>query len=194
MTDFPNWFDVTAKDNFEKYVPSVPNLKVLQIGVYTGDATEWLLNSRDIKALIDVDTWGGSGEEGHETIDFTAVGAHYDKRFAGKFDKEGPIEKHKMDSDAFFEEERSFIGSDAAIEYDFIYIDGDHTATQTALDGLNAFQFLTKGGVIAFDDLTWRSGKGRFYDPLPGIEAFQHVCHEQVELIVANSQAWFKKK
>lgn len=184
MTEYPNWFKMTAQENFEKYVPDVPDLKVLQIGVFTGDATQWLLDNRDIETICDVDTWEGSNEEAHDAMDFSDVERVYDSRFEGN----PKVQKHKMNSGDFL---YRLVWPD---DYDFIYIDGDHTALGVALDGLEAWYGLKSGGVMAFDDLTWRSGKGEFYDPLPGIVAFYTVVKSQVEVLVENSQFWIRRK
>ena len=115
---FPNWFKDVEK--YFRHVPNVP-LHALQIGTYTGDATEWLLNNREIERLHDVDTWQGSEEAAHENLDFQTVEQYYDSRF-----NDDRIVKCKMTSDEFF--------SINAMSFNFIYIDGDHTALQTALD------------------------------------------------------------
>ena len=187
MTDFPNWFNMTAKANFEALIPKSlrdnPDALALQIGAYTGDATEWM--AKKTKWTInDVDTWEGSQEEAHKLLDFSEVEVMYDLRHANNPN----VNKFKMTSDSFF--------NDWYFEphaYDFIYIDGDHTASQTAKDGLNALPLLKSGGIIAFDDYTWTSGKGSYYDPRPGIDSFHHICQELVEVLVVNGQAWFKK-
>lgn len=185
MADFPNWFDVTAKENFEKYVPDTPRLKVLQIGVFTGDATAWLLENRNIEYIVDVDTWLGSAEDAHEEMDFSEVEKHYDSRFKGN----AKIDKYKMTSNEFLVNHMY-----DPEEYDFIYIDGDHTAIQVGIDGLLAWRGLKSGGVIAFDDYTWQSGKGEFYDPKLGVDSVYHIVKSQADLIVENSQVWIRKK
>lgn len=187
MTEFPNWFEVTAQKNFETLIPEEmrnnPDIKALQIGAYTGDATEWILSNTKWE-LNDVDTWEGSQEVGHQTINFEEVEKYYDRRHG----ENASLHKFKMTSDTFFN-----VFTHEPDTYDFIYIDGDHTASQTVIDGLNAFKCLKEGGIIAFDDFTWSSGKGKYFDPLPGIEAFRYICSELVEDVVFNSQAWFKR-
>lgn len=174
---FPNWF----KD-VEKYFRHVPNepLRVLQIGTYTGDATEWLLDNHEIEYIDDVDTWEGSQEKAHDSIDFMSVEDYYDSRF-----KDPRITKNKMTSDEFFN--RPFR------TYNFIYIDGDHTALQTALDGLNAFKLLESGGVMAFDDYLWNYNGNPFLEPKRGVDAFLSVCKDQYYLIESGYQVWIKK-
>lgn len=187
MTEFPNWFNMTAKENFETVLPkkmrNKTDFKALQIGAYTGDATEWILTNTKWE-LNDVDTWEGSQEDAHEQMDFNEVEAVYDSRHG----ENASLHKFKMTSDTFFN-----VFTHEPDAYDFIYIDGDHTASQTVKDGLNAFQLLKVGGIIAFDDFMWSAGKGKYHDPRPGIEAFHHICEDMVELLVVNSQAWFKR-
>lgn len=187
MSDFPNWFNVTAKTNFEVFIPESlrnnPDALALQIGAYTGDATEWIVTNTKW-TINDVDTWEGSQEEAHEQMNFNEVEAVYDSRHANN----ASVHKWKMTSDSFFNDYEP-----QPEAYDFVYVDGDHTASQTAKDGLNALPFLKSGGIIAFDDYTWTSGKGRYYDPRLGIDAFYHICQDLLEVIVLNGQAWFKK-
>jgi predicted O-methyltransferase YrrM len=174
---FPNWF----KD-VEKYFRHVPNepLRALQIGTYTGDATEWLLNNRELEYLHDVDTWGGSEEIAHESLDFNSVESYYDSRF-----NDTRIYKYKMTSDDYFASNKS--------QFNFIYIDGDHTALQTSLDGLNAFRLLESGGVMAFDDYLWNYNGNRFLEPKRGVDGFLEVCKDQYTVIESGYQMWIKK-
>ena len=174
---FPNWF----KD-VEKYFRHVPNepLRALQIGTYTGDATEWLLNNREIQYLHDVDTWGGSEEIAHESLDFNSVESYYDSRF-----NDTCIHKYKMTSDDYFASNKS--------QFNFIYIDGDHTALQTSLDGLNAFRLLESGGVMAFDDYLWNYNGNRFLEPKRGVDGLLEVCKDQYTVIESGYQMWIKK-
>jgi hypothetical protein len=174
---FPNWF----KD-VEKYFRHVPNepLRALQIGTYTGDATEWLLSNREIQYLHDVDTWGGSEEVAHESLDFNSVESYYDSRF-----NDTRIYKYKMTSDEYFASNKS--------QFNFIYIDGDHTALQTSLDGLNAFRLLESGGVMAFDDYLWNYNGNRFLEPKRGVDGFLEVCKDQYTVIESGYQMWIKK-
>lgn len=174
---FPNWFKDVEK--YFRHVPKVP-LRVLQIGTYTGDATEWLLNNRTIERINDVDTWQGSVEVDHESIDFSEVEKYYDSRIT-----DDRVTKFKMTSDEFF------IVNE--MSYNFIYIDGDHTASQTALDGLNAFKWLETGGVMAFDDYLWNYNGNPFLEPKRGVDAVLEVCKGQYVLIESGYQVWIHK-
>lgn len=182
---FPNWFEA-QQHYFQRNVPHVDKMHVLQIGAYTGDATEWLLNNRSIACLDDVDTWLGSDEEVHHTMDFSAVEQFYRERFKDRLE----VFPFKMTSDTFFsrqpQEER----------YDFIYIDGDHTALQTCLDGLNAWRLLKTGGIMAFDDYQWHlSNPNVAIEDCPknGIDAVLFVLGSRAEIVEIGYQLWIKK-
>ena len=183
MTEFPNWFE-GIQANFDWLVPRHP-LRVLQIGVYTGDATMWLLANRDVQLMHDVDTWLGGGVNApYETIDFSAVEAYYDSRIEGH----GNVEKFKMTSDQYFAEEREI-----EPHFNFVYIDGDHSARQTALDALNAWPLLDVGGIMAFDDYLWTSGVDGWHEPKRGIEAVLHLCAGRYQMLCENYQIWILK-
>ena len=178
----PNWFETQAHF-FERNVPQGP-LRVLQIGAYTGDATQWLLDNRNIDFIVDVDTWEGSDEEQHHLISFSEVEQVWDSRF-----KDNPkVQKFKMTSDEFYN-----TWTYEAPTFNFIYIDGDHTALQTALDGLNGFRVLESGGIMGFDDYAWLSFKKKFLEPKRGIDAFLSICAGEYELIDLGYQVWIKK-
>ena len=78
MTIYPNWF-VGRQNNFELYLSSFagkPDLKFLQLGAFTGDASVWMLDNiltDKSSILTDVDTWKGSDESEHKAMDFTDV-------------------------------------------------------------------------------------------------------------------------
>jgi len=74
-----------------------------------------------------------------------------------------------------------------------VYIDGDHTAPQTAIDGLNAFKFLERGGVMAFDDYLWNYKGNAFLEPKRGVDAVLSICKDEYILIESGYQVWIKK-
>lgn len=176
--NFPNWFK--SVETYFRHVPNEP-LRALQIGTYTGDATAWLLANRKVEMLYDVDTWEGSNEEAHDPLDFSSVEKYYDFRFTDNKN----ITKCKMTSDEFFNK--------TTHTFNFIYIDGDHTALQTALDGLNAFKVLESGGVMAFDDYQWYYGGKKFLEPKRGVDAFLSICEGEYTVIEIGYQVWIKK-
>ena len=90
-----------------------------------------------------------------------------------------------MTSDEFFLK--------GASSYNFIYIDGDHTALQTAIDGLNGFRHLESGGVMAFDDYLWNYGGGEYREPKSGVDCVLNLCKGEYTMIESGYQVWIEK-
>jgi predicted O-methyltransferase YrrM len=160
-------------------------LNCLQIGAYTGDATEWLMRNvltNPNSHLTDVDTWEGSDELIHKSLDWGSVEDIYDQR-ATEYKN---LTKVKCTSDEFFK---------MNVEtFDFIYVDGDHTALGVLKDGMSAVLALRPNGILAFDDYTWRSGKGPIYDPKQSIDAIRNAYALEFHTIEVGAQVWLKKK
>ncbi len=167
------WFDQFARDNFDALVPNMA-LNALQIGVWTGDATAWLLGNRNVTSLLDVDCWDGPPMH---NVDYAEAERVYDQRFAHCSE----VVKVKAFSDDFFAtNDRTF---------NFIYVDGDHDPEQTYRDGVNAWNCLEPGGTLAFDDYEWQ-----LYgvSPKSGIDrALAEMSGH--ELLLMAYQVWVKK-
>jgi predicted O-methyltransferase YrrM len=186
--NFPNWFD-GQRYNFEDQLTHLadrPDLRFLQIGAYTGDASVWLCENiltNPTSVLIDVDTWEGSDESEHSKIDFDRVLAYYEARIT-KYRK---VIRLKMTSDKYFTGE-------IAAKFDFIYIDGDHTAAQVERDAENAWKLLKSGGIIAFDDYLWGQGLPEHTTPKPAIDRFLLTHTNEYQILVDSYQVWLRKK
>jgi hypothetical protein len=185
---FPNWFD-GQRYNFEEHLSHLrdkPDLRFLQIGAYTGDASVWLCENiltDPTSMLIDVDTWGGSDEQEHIRIDFEKVLSYYESRIA-KYQK---VVRLKMTSDEYF-------SGEIAAGFDFIYVDGDHTSAQVERDALSAWKLLKSGGIIAFDDYLWGQDLPPELTPKPAIDRFLLTHTHEYELLVDSYQVWLRKK
>jgi len=190
--NFPNWFEQTAKNNFTMFAllpldVSKP-LSCLQIGTFAGHASEWmaknLLKNPD-SFLDDVDTWEGSDEPAHHQMDFGSVETAYDERMS-RWLATGQVRKHKGFSGDFFRT--------CDTQYDFIYIDGDHTAEGVLKDAVDADRHLKPNGIMAFDDYTWSLGLDPLLDPKPAIDAFMTVYGLHYAMMAVNNQVWLRKK
>lgn len=190
---YVNWFtrgraDTYFARNLSPYVGQP--LKCLQLGAYTGDATEWLfehvLTHPDAR-LYDVDTWEGSDEPEHKQIDWNSVEQTYDKRHQDKIDS-GRLIKFKGTTDEFFSSPQGMQ------QFHFIYIDADHEAASVLKDGLNAIYRVPEGGIVAFDDYMWTQGKGLWADPKPAVDAIYNCHSNSFDLLDTGLQVWLRKK
>ena len=186
-TTYPNWF-VGQQYNFENHLLHLqgkPNLRFLQIGVFTGDASIWLceniLTDRT-SWLYDVDTWAGSDEREHEQIDFDKVFEFYEDRIGAL---KSTI-RLRMTSDDYF-------AGNNTVRFDFIYIDGDHTSHQVAKDADSAWKILKHGGIMAFDDYLWGKDITPESTPRPAIDRFLAKYTGEYELLSQDYQVWIRK-
>jgi len=198
---FPNWFSITARANFEKfltrdagYIDFTKPIKAVQIGVFTGDATDWMIRNLLTPQgswVSDVDTWLGSGETAHEGMDFAEVENEYIRRVVLAHTESKAVwnraVKFKMTSNEFFEQNPEWL------RYNFIYIDGDHHTQQVFDDAANSDAVLEMGGVLAFDDFTWGDGYPAGTTPRPAIEEFMSEYGERYETLGINAQVWLRK-
>ena len=191
MTIYPNWF-VGRQNNFELYLSSFadkPDLQFLQLGVFNGDASIWMLDNiltDESAELIDVDTWLGSPtEEVHSKMDFEGVWKSYLHRVKD-YNNVFPV---RDTSNQFFNDYED----NGDWWYDFIYIDAGHTASNVLDDAVMAWQHLKAGGIMAFDDYVWTHEKGSLYEPKSAIDFFCWAKQSELKIIDTNEQLWLQK-
>lgn len=202
MSDFPDWFSAYAKPNFEKYLIPLAgqdNLQFLQLGAYTGDASRWMfdnvLYNVTYDALHDVDTWAGSDEEVHKSIDFDEVFNVYKKKMiklvSFKRTVYYPVKMCRTTTIDWFMNREEVWGCYG--HYDFIYIDADHTAAAVLVDAELSWNLLKPGGLLAFDDYQWGADLHAFKSPRLGIDLFLDRHEGEYELLEKGLQVWIRK-
>lgn len=189
MTEYPRWFAGIAEENFTKFLSTYRGqvgYRALQIGVFTGDASLWLMQNvltDPSSTLVDVDTWEGSDEGAHHEMDFADVERTYDRKL---MDYRNRI-KYKMMSQDFFRATKLGL-------FDFVYIDADHTAKAAFEDGEAGWYALKPGGILAFDDYLWGEGLiDQSQAPRPGIDKFLDRHMGEYDLLEKGAQVWVKK-
>lgn len=188
--EYPNWFAQAAQQNFETHLTEYAgkdNLKFLQLGVFTGDASVWIAeNILTGKScwLIDVDTWEGSAEEAHESMDFDDVFDTYKAKVAPYKDK---ITSFRSTTTWYL------YGVRRPPSYDFIYIDADHTTVGVILDAELSWPALKSGGIMAFDDYEWGSHLPMHLRAKPGIDLFLLRHKGEYDILAVNNQYWIRK-
>lgn len=180
------WFDLAARPNFERFLlpRADEHLECLQIGAFIGDASVWMMENLPKARLVDVDPF--IAVERLEEYDFDEVNSTY---HVAVQPYEHRCRLMRMTSEDYF-----FFGRGEG-PYDFVYVDGDHLAPTTLSDGVHAFERLRPGGLLAFDDYTWNSGRGPLHRPGPAIDAFCYIYAERIEVLnaVNTDQIWVRK-
>ena len=183
MSDLPDWFSAYAKPNFERFLIPLAgqdNLTLLQLGAYTGDASIWIINNLGLLNLFDVDTWKGSDEDAHKKMDFSEVERVYDEKVQGR------AHKKKMTTVDYLLNNRLY-------QYDFIYIDADHTTVGVLFDAELSWPLLKSGGLLAFDDYQWGQHLPVFKTPKLGIDLFLERHLGEYEILEQGLQVWLRK-
>jgi predicted O-methyltransferase YrrM len=188
---YPNWFEKGAIKYFDLMLPkrfaNKPLIDILQIGTYTGDASEWLMENiitDKTSWLTDVDTWYGSEEEAHKELDWQEIEKYYDNRMSN-YTNVCKVKGHS----------KEFLTNAPTDHYDFIYIDGDHTAAGVYSDATLAWKCLKQNGLMAFDDYRWTHDSGNIeLSPKPGIDKFLKKNKDKYELLISDEQLWIFKK
>lgn len=187
--EFPDWFSAYAKPNFEKFLPSYitdDRLTFLQLGAYTGDASVWLAENiltKPGQVLFDVDTWAGSDEEAHKSINFNEVYKTYKDKTK---DYKQIISVH---SPSF----NYLLNYNYFKYYEFIYVDADHTAASVLLDAELSWRLLRQGGLLAFDDYQWGAHLPASKSPKLGIDLFLERHAGEYEILEQSLQVWLRK-
>lgn len=172
--DYPlNWYwTVGASDFFDRNMTEFidkPNLRFLEIGSYAGtSAVEQVKNilTGNNSTITCVDIW-----------DTPIVEQYFDERTAPYADK---IIKVKSSSKTWLEENQNQL-------FDFIYIDGDHSAIWIESDTRLSWSMLKVGGIMALDDVLLHDESKLAY------QTFINSIKDKSSIIDNGYQVWLRK-
>lgn len=170
-----NW-----NQEFIRNTKDIPKFNfALEIGCFEGLTTRYICDNmlNPGGRIICVDPLDDVYLPGKET--------EHDEMFKGQYDRfirntrTYPVELiRKKSQDVFTEQFNQY-------RFDFIYIDGDHSAEAVYQDGKNAFMVLREGGHMLFDDYTWSKetnlGIDRFLDEHAGT---YDVIHKDYQILI----------
>ena len=179
MSFSTDWFELSAKGNFEKFLQKykgLPNLNFLEIGVYEGMATVWLLENiltDKTSKITTIDTFTKNPDGLYERF-IDNIEPYKDKISVIK--GESQTELRHIDE-----------------EFDFIYIDGSHFAKDVLEDAVLSFRLLKTGGIMIFDDYDWNYYPDQHKNPKLGIDAFLQVFEQQFRVLHKSYQVVIEK-
>ena len=178
-----NFFEKSGKVFFERNLTifaNQPNLKFLQLGVWLGHASIWMLDNiltDPTSELHDVDVWEET--EGQD-MDWKPILNLYKNNLS----KYKNIYSYKELTVDFLNKNN--------ILYDFIYIDANHTPEAVYLDGCLSWNYLKPGGIMAFDDYEWINPETNIATK-PGVDKFLNEFLGNYTIIDIGWQVWIKK-
>lgn len=159
-----------------------PGLRFLEIGSFEGNSACWLLDNvltGDDSTVTCIDLFPSRAE------------ALFDENI-GKTGAAGKVIKLKGDS-------KEILPTLSRGAFDFVYVDGSHTAVDTLEDAILAWKLVRPGGLLVFDDYT--ISENRMLAILsPGteqtgvaVDAFLKVYKGQYELLRSDNQVVIEK-
>lgn len=172
-----DWFSNNIP-NFELCMRTIPEHKMfLEIGSYEGRSTCWLLENglASKGSIVCVDPYTAEG--------FDKIEARFWTNTAQARKDTQIVSLMKMTSGSALVDMLNF-----KYLFDFIYVDGNHSALMAYSDGTGAWKLLKQGGVMLFDDYEYP------HEPTKeGIDKFLEEHKGQYEVILTNYQLAVKK-
>ena len=78
-------------------------------------------------------------------------------------------------------------------QFDFVYVDGSHSADEVLADAVMAFGLLKKNGYMIFDDYLWMAAADSLDRPKMSIDAFVNMFQKHIEIKMINYQYIIQK-
>ena len=185
-----NWFETTAKANWNDLLPELNPTKILVIGSFEGASASYLIDTLAQKASIELhclDTWEGGVEHVDANTDMQTVEERFKRHVAIATDKAAHTVTLFMRKGPSYLGLAGLIAEGKSSYFDFIYVDGSHQAPDVLCDATMAFHLLRVGGIMAFDDYAWAEqlsyGKDPLRCPKPAIDAFVNINFRNIEII-----------
>jgi predicted O-methyltransferase YrrM len=187
-------FNIPVWTKYLDHIKNKPDLMFLEIGSFEGRSATWLLENiltNKTSKIVCVDTFDGSVEHIDDPELNKLLPTLYDtfchniSSFADQvIIKRGKSQEILKHMDQLF---------------DFIYIDGDHTAVAVLEDAVLSFALLKPGGILIFDDYMWGvdlADKTKRNPNIPknAIDVFLMIYADKLDILYIDNQAIISKK
>jgi hypothetical protein len=184
----------------EKHDPKIfkSSRNIMEVGCFEGCSTRYLhksfSNSNISPKIYCIDTWDDNYEE-------KSCGAPFSINYNGQYDRFINNTRDIRSSlviipgKSELEIPRLQNISNSNLKFDFVYIDGNHTAGSFFYDAKNVFSMVKENGYILFDDYDWGDYKN-FPDltPRKGIDSFLELYGTDIEIVFEGFQKLIRKR
>lgn len=181
-----DWFSRSIpawKAIFAKLSADSAGLRILEIGVFEGRSTCWLLENvckSPDSTIVAIDTFQGGVE--HKKLEIGGLRGRFESNIAA-IGSPAQVEVREGES---FCELCALVAENVKV-FDFISVDGSHQAVDVLADAVLAFRLLRRGGVMAFDDYLWapvrRGMENPLITPKAAVDAFTTIHVQQMRII-----------
>lgn len=179
---------------WEKYLIPLegqPHISFLEIGSFEGRSAVWLLKhvlTHETAHIVCIDPFHGSIENQNKPgLDLSKIEANFDHNIKETESAHKVTKIKKYSHEAYVDVYSS--------RFDFIYIDGSHTAPDVLSDAVMYFHLLKVGGIMIFDDYEWNEpGMTGLNTPKPAVDAFFSIYCDSIEVLHLGIQAVIKRK
>jgi predicted O-methyltransferase YrrM len=186
--NYDDWFSKNIPV-WQTIVKKIDKIKYLEIGSFEGRSTVFIAEQNNLYSITAVDPW----EQGNTNDEISLlVKSNYsaEKIFENfkhniKLIKKPNINYIKNTSDKFFINNEN--------NYNLIYIDGSHEASQVKKDFVNAFNCLEKSGILICDDFIWFLYNDITKNPMKAILECYDKYKKNLRILFLGHQIIFQK-
>jgi predicted O-methyltransferase YrrM len=160
-----------------------PNLRILEVGVFEGRSTCWLLENfckTPEATIVAIDSFQGGIE--HQNMELGGLRKQFEDNIASV----GSPAKIEVRAGLSLDQLCRLVAENTE-PFDFISVDASHQAADVLGDAVLAFQLLKRGGIIAFDDYIWSPMRPGTENPLllpkAAIDAFTTIYSQKLRIL-----------
>lgn len=192
--DFEYDYVTRFAETWQEMLAAIEPTRVLEIGCYEGVSTAYWIEQCSRFGQVEIhclDMWDPHGVSIREQRFDHNIGV---ARRAAMQNTGRDVIVHKAKGDSKLSLAK-LLASENRPVFDFVYVDGSHTAPGVLSDAVLSFDMLRPGGIMLFDDYLWAGPVPQYNTameladihntPKIGIDAFISVYQRQLR-IVAN--------
>ena len=192
-----DWF---SADDLVQFLPlkTQKEIHFLEIGSFEGKSTVWFLENillNEKSTITCIDPWTTYSQNNNSFDSYNKVDSEWNftdnkNTFLHNIYLSGF--KNKVIIEQGFSNEilPKFILD--KINYDIIFIDGNHTSPFVITDGIMSWYLLKEGGLMIFDDYLW-SDSNSTLSPKLAVDSFINCFRDYIEVIWSEYRLVIKK-
>lgn len=185
-----NWFE---PDELLKSLSTKEEIEMLEVGCFEGKSTVWFLENllaHPKSRITCIDPWANFNQDGgldsYDSPDaqLKLRDDQVYERFLHNIRESGFEQKVNVRRGLSLHELSALVVG--RMEFDIIFIDGNHTTPFVLTDAVLAWHILKPAGIIIFDDYLWGLDLPLTLRPAIAVDAFISCFADKLELVWAD--------